>query len=45
MNDVLIRAVDIVAEEAVTVAFRPDQARALAAAIVAAADKAEASHD
>lgn len=39
---VLIRAVDRVAEEAVTIAMRPDQARSLAAGIVAAADGAEA---
>lgn len=39
---VLIRAVDIVVEEAVTIAMWPDQARALAAAIVVAANDAEA---
>lgn len=39
---VLIRAIDSMAEEAVTIAMRPDQARALAAGIVAAADNAEA---
>ena len=39
---VLIRAVDAVAEEAVSLAFSLDQARVLAAAIVAAADQAEA---
>ena len=39
---VLILAVDRVAEEYVTIAMRPDQARALAAGIVAAADNAEA---
>ena len=38
---VLIRAIDSMAEEAVTIAMRPDQARALAAGIVAAADNAE----
>ena len=39
---VLLRAVDTMAEEAVTIAMRPDQARALAAGIVAAAENAEA---
>ena len=39
---VLIRAIDEMAEEAVTIAMRPDQARALAAGIVAAAENAEA---
>ena len=39
---VLIRAIDSMAEEAVTIAMRPDQARALAAGIVAAAENAEA---
>ena len=39
---VLIRVVDRVAEEAVTIAMTPDQARALAAGIVAAAENAEA---
>ena len=39
---VLIRAIDSMAEEAVTIAMTPDQARSLAAGIVAAADKAEA---
>ena len=39
---VLIRAVDRVAEEAVTIAMTPDQARELAAGIVAAAENAEA---
>ena len=38
---VLIRAVDRVAEEAVTIAMTPDQARSLAAGIVAAAENAE----
>lgn len=41
LGDVLIRAVDIVAEEAVTIAMTPDQARALCAAIRDAADVAE----
>ena len=41
LGDVLIRAVDIVAEEAVTIAMSPDQARALATAIVVAANDAE----
>lgn len=35
------RAIDAMAEEAVTIAMTPDQARALAAGIVAAADNAE----
>lgn len=39
---VRIRAIDRVAEEAVTIAMTPDQARELAAGIVAAADNAEA---
>lgn len=39
---VLIRAVDAVGEEAASLAFSPDQARALAAAIVVAAEQAEA---
>ena len=39
---VLIRAVDAMAEEAVTIAMRPDQARALAIGILHAAEKAEA---
>ena len=38
---VLIRAIDEMAEEAVTIAMTPDQARSLAAGIVAAADNAE----
>ena len=38
---VLLRAVDTMAEEAATIAMTPDQARALAAGIVAAADNAE----
>ena len=39
---VLIRAIDEMAEEAVTIAMTPDQARAFAAGIVAAAENAEA---
>ena len=39
---VLIRAIDAMAEEAVTIAMTPDQARSLAAGIVAAAENAEA---
>ena len=39
---VLILAVDREAEEAVTIAMTPDQARSLAAGIVAAAENAEA---
>ena len=39
---VLIRAIDSMAEEAVTIAMTTEQARALAAGIVAAADNAEA---
>ena len=39
---VLIRAIDAMAEEPVTIAMTPDQARALAAGIVAAANDAEA---
>lgn len=39
---VLIRAVDHLAEEAVTIALTPDQARAFAAGMVAAAENAEA---
>ena len=39
---VLIRAIDVISEEAVTIAMTPDQARSLAAGIVAAADNAEA---
>ena len=43
LNDlVLIRAVDTAFEDAVTVAMTPKRARALAAGIVAAAEKAEA---
>ena len=41
---VLIRAIDAMAEEAVTIAMTPDQARALAAGIVAAADGAEVAN-
>ena len=40
---VLIRAIDAIAEEAVTIAMTPEQARDLAAGIVAAAINAEAS--
>ena len=40
---VLIRAIDAMADEAaVTIAMRPDQARAFAAGILNAAEKAEA---
>ena len=39
---VLIRAIDAMAEEAVTIAMTPEQARALAAGIIAAAKNAEA---
>ena len=39
---VLIRAIDAMAEEAVTIAMTPDQARSLAAGIVAAAENAKA---
>ena len=39
---VLIRAIDAMEEEAVTIAMTPEQARALAAGIVAAAENAEA---
>jgi hypothetical protein len=39
---VLIRAADTMAEEAVTIAMSPDQARKLAAAIMVAANDAEA---
>ena len=38
---VLIRVLDGVAEEAVTVAMTPEQARALAQGIIEAADRAE----
>ena len=41
---VLIRAIDSMAEEAVTIAMRPDQARALATAIVVAANDAEVAN-
>ena len=39
---VLIRAIDAMAEEPVTIAMTPDQARELAQGIIAAAEKAEA---
>ena len=39
---VLIRAIDAIAEEGVTIAMTPKQARELAAGIVAAAEKADA---
>ena len=39
---VLIRAIDEMAEEAVTIAMTPAQARELAHGIIAAAEKAEA---
>ena len=39
---VFIRTIDVIAEEAVTIAMRPDQARALAAGILDAAEQAEA---
>ena len=42
---VLIRAIDSMAEEAVTIAMTPDQARALATAIVVAANDAGAAND
>ena len=42
---VLIRAIDSMAEEAVTIAMTPEQARALATAIVVAANDAEAAND
>lgn len=38
---VLIRAVDTMAEEGVTIAMSPDQARALATGLVVAANDAE----
>lgn len=38
---VLIRAVDTMAEEGVTIAMSPDQARVLAAVLVVAANDAE----
>ena len=38
---VLIRAADTMAEEAVTIAMTPDQARELAQGIIEAADRAE----
>ena len=40
---VLIHVIDAMAEESVTIAMTPEQARALAAGIVAAAINAEAS--
>lgn len=40
---VLVRAVDTMAEEAVTIAMTPDQARAFAAGIIVAAINAEAN--
>ena len=39
---VLIRAIDVSAEEGATIAMTPAQARALALGIIAAAEKAEA---
>ena len=43
LNDlVLIRAVDAMDEESVTIAMTPEQARDLAQGIIAAAEKAEA---
>ena len=39
---VQIRAIDRMAEEAITIDMTPDQARDLAAGIIAAAEKAEA---
>lgn len=42
LGDVLIRAVDVVAEEALTIAMSPDQARAFAAGLLVAAGDAEA---
>ena len=39
-----IRAIDAMAEEAVTIAMTPDQARALAAGIVAAAENADVAN-
>lgn len=39
---VLIRAIDTMAEEAVTIAMKPEQARKLAAGILVAANDAEA---
>lgn len=38
---VLVRAIDAMAEEAVTIAMTPDQARALAQGIIEAADRVE----
>ena len=42
---VVISEVDMTAENPVTIAMTPDQVRALAAGIVAAAEFAESSHD
>ena len=42
---VLLRTVDTMAEEAVTTAYTPAQARELAAALVETANDAEAGHD
>lgn len=39
---VLIRCIDTMAEEAVTIAMKPDQARSLAAGLVVSANDAEA---
>ena len=39
---VLIRVIDAMTEQAFTIAMRPDQARALAAGILDAAEQAEA---
>ena len=39
---ILLRATDAMAGEAVTIAMTPEQARALAQGIIAAAEKAEA---
>ena len=41
-DGVLIRVIDVLAEEAVTIAMTPAQARDLAQGIIAAAKKAEA---
>ena len=41
-DGVLIRVIDVLAEEAVTIAMTPAQARNLAQGIIAAAEKAEA---
>ena len=42
---VVISEIDMTAKNPVTIAMTPDQARALAAGIVAAAEFAESSHD